>query len=162
MSESLDPYLILSGAAVRIGTFGFLARRNAISMLMSIELMLNAVNLAIVAFGAFGVAVDDGAKTSLAAQGSIVALMVMAVAAARPTVASAAATAMTISAMTEPSATRTPGPRAAAAVPNEPNATIARLTPLSISSIDISMLIALRRARKPNEPIAKSSPDRTR
>ena len=33
--------------------FGFLARRNAISMLMSIELMLNAVNLSIVAFGAF-------------------------------------------------------------------------------------------------------------
>ena len=36
-----------------IGSFGFLARRNAISMLMSIELMLNGVNLAIVAFGAF-------------------------------------------------------------------------------------------------------------
>ena len=34
-----------------IGSFGFLARRNAISMLMSIELMLNAVNLSIVAFG---------------------------------------------------------------------------------------------------------------
>ena len=33
--------------------FGFLARRNAISMLMSIELMLNAVNLSIVAFGSF-------------------------------------------------------------------------------------------------------------
>ena len=45
---------------------------------------------------------------------------------------------------------------------NAPNATIDRLTPLSISSIDISMLIALRRARKPNEPIANSIPDRTR
>ena len=36
-----------------IGSFGFLARRNAISMLMSIELMLNAVNLAALALGAF-------------------------------------------------------------------------------------------------------------
>ena len=45
---------------------------------------------------------------------------------------------------------------------NEPKATMARLTALSISSIDMSMLIALRRARKPNVPIAKSRPDRTR
>ena len=88
MSDSLDPYLILAGLLFAIGSFGFLARRNAISILMSIELMLNGVNLAIVAFGAFGVAVDavTGAKTSLAAQGSIVALMVMAVAAAEATV----------------------------------------------------------------------------
>ena len=53
LADSLDTYLTLSGALFAIGTFGFLARRNAISMLMSIELMLNAVNLAIVAFGAF-------------------------------------------------------------------------------------------------------------
>ena len=53
MSDSLDAYLILSGLLFAIGSFGFLARRNAISMLMSIELMLNGVNLAIVAFGAF-------------------------------------------------------------------------------------------------------------
>ena len=53
MSDSLDAYLILSGLLFAIGSFGFLARRNAISMLMSIELMLNAVNLTIVAFGAF-------------------------------------------------------------------------------------------------------------
>ncbi len=53
MSNSLDSYLVLSGLLFAIGTFGFLARRNAISMLMSIELMINAVNLTIVAFGAF-------------------------------------------------------------------------------------------------------------
>ena len=58
MSDSLDTYLILSGILFAIGSFGFLARRNAISMLMSIELMLNAVNLAIVAFGLFGKAAD--------------------------------------------------------------------------------------------------------
>ena len=88
MSDSLDAYLILSGLLFAIGSFGFLARRNAISMLMSIELMLNGVNLAIVAFGAFGVVTNaaTGVTTSLAAQGSIVALMVMAVAAAEATV----------------------------------------------------------------------------
>ena len=75
MSDTLDAYLILSGILFAIG---FLARRNAISMLMSIELMLNAVNLSIVAFGAF---IPD-----LGAQGSVIALMVMAVAAGEATV----------------------------------------------------------------------------
>ena len=78
LADSLDAYLVLSGALFAIGTFGFLARRNAISMLMSIELMLNAVNLAIVAFGAF--------IPGLRADGSVIALMVMAVAAAEATV----------------------------------------------------------------------------
>jgi NADH-quinone oxidoreductase subunit K len=78
MTDSLDAYLILSGILFSIGTFGFLARRNAISMLMSIELMLNAVNLAIVAFGAF--------EKELANQGSVIALIVIAVAAAEATV----------------------------------------------------------------------------
>ena len=80
MSDSLDAYLVLSGLLFAIGSFGFLARRNAISMLMSIELMLNGVNLAIVAFGAFG------ASAALAAQGSVIALIVIAVAAAEATV----------------------------------------------------------------------------
>ena len=74
MSHSLDAYLILSGLLFCIGTFGFLARRNAIAMLMSIELMLNAVNLAIVAFGAF--------TPQLAANGAVIALFVIATAAA--------------------------------------------------------------------------------
>ena len=78
LANSLDAYLVLSGALFAIGTFGFLARRNAISMLMSIELMLNGVNLAIVAFGSF---IPD-----LKAGGSIIALMVIAVAAAEATV----------------------------------------------------------------------------
>ena len=80
MSDSLDTYLILSGVLFAIGSFGFLARRNAISMLMSIELMLNAVNLAIVAFGLFGRYPDA------TAQGAVFALMVMTVAAAEATV----------------------------------------------------------------------------
>lgn len=78
LADSLDAYLILASALFAIGTFGFLGRRNAISMLMSIELMLNAVNLAIVAFGSF--------IPELRADGSAIALMVMAVAAAEATV----------------------------------------------------------------------------
>jgi len=78
LADQLNTYLTLSGALFAIGTFGFLARRNAISMLMSIELMLNAVNLTIVAFGAF---VPD-----LQGDGAVIALMVMAVAAAEATV----------------------------------------------------------------------------
>ncbi len=78
MSNSLDAYLVLSGLLFAIGTFGFLGRRNAISMLMSIELMLNAVNLSLVAFGSF--------VEPLRADGSVIAIMVMAVAAAEATV----------------------------------------------------------------------------
>ena len=78
MADTLNTYLTLSGALFAIGTFGFLARRNAISMLMSIELMLNAVNLSIVAFGAF--------IPGLQERGAVIALMVMAVAAAEATV----------------------------------------------------------------------------
>ena len=86
MSDSLDAYLVLSGLLFAIGSFGFLARRNAISMLMSIELMLNGVNLAIVAFGAFGTAAPRPPTGHVVAQGSVIALMVMAVAAAEATV----------------------------------------------------------------------------
>ena len=78
ISQSLDAYLILSGVLFAIGSFGFLARRNAISMLMSIELMLNAVNLSIIAFGAF--------STSLNVDASVIALIVMAAASAEAVV----------------------------------------------------------------------------
>jgi len=78
ISQSLDAYLVLAGLLFAIGSFGFLARRNAISMLMSIELMLNAVNLSIISFGAF--------STSLNVDASVIALIVMAAAAAEATV----------------------------------------------------------------------------
>jgi NADH-quinone oxidoreductase subunit K len=77
-SRSLSAYLTLSGLLFAIGMFGFLARRNAISMVMAIELMLNAVNLAIIAFASF--------NPALGANGSVIALLVMAVAAAEATV----------------------------------------------------------------------------
>ncbi len=46
----LSWYLILSAILFTLGVAGFLFRRNLITMFMSIELMLNAVNLTFVAF----------------------------------------------------------------------------------------------------------------
>lgn len=46
----LNWYLMLSAVVFMIGVFGFLTRRNIIIMFMSIELMLNAVNISLVAF----------------------------------------------------------------------------------------------------------------
>lgn len=46
----LDWYLIVAAILFCIGVFGVLARRNAVAVLMSIELMLNAVNINLVAF----------------------------------------------------------------------------------------------------------------
>jgi len=47
----VDYYIILSTILFTIGVVGVLVRRNALIIFMSIELMLNAANLAIVAFG---------------------------------------------------------------------------------------------------------------
>ena len=44
-------YVVLSALLFGLGVVGFLFKRNIITMFMSIELMLNAVNLAFVAFG---------------------------------------------------------------------------------------------------------------
>jgi NADH-quinone oxidoreductase subunit K len=79
-SRSLNAYLTLSAILFAIGMFGFLARRNAISMLMAIELMLNAVNLAIIGFASFST--TDSFRNA----GSVIALLVMAVAAGEATV----------------------------------------------------------------------------
>ena len=49
----LSHYLILSGVLFTIGTAGVLLRRNLITVLLSIEVMLNAVNLTFIAFGRF-------------------------------------------------------------------------------------------------------------
>jgi len=50
MSIPLSWFLILSAALFCIGLFGVLARKNAIAILLGIELMLNAVNINLVAF----------------------------------------------------------------------------------------------------------------
>lgn len=46
----LNWYIMLSAVMFSIGVFGFLARRNLIIMFMSIELMLNSVNISLIAF----------------------------------------------------------------------------------------------------------------
>jgi NADH:ubiquinone oxidoreductase subunit K len=49
----LNQFLFLAAALFCIGVYGVLARRNAVLVLASIELMLNAVNINLVAFGAY-------------------------------------------------------------------------------------------------------------
>ena len=53
MSVGLEHFLILSAVLFGIGLYGALAKRNAVVILMSIEIMLNAVNIAMVAFYRF-------------------------------------------------------------------------------------------------------------
>jgi NADH-quinone oxidoreductase subunit K len=65
-------YIALSAILFTIGTFGVLLRRNAIVMFMSVELMLNAANLAFVTF----------ARVHGQLDGQVIAFFVMVVAAA--------------------------------------------------------------------------------
>ena len=53
MSIGLEHYLILSAVLFSIGLYGALAKRNAIVVLMCVEIMLNAVNIALVGFSRF-------------------------------------------------------------------------------------------------------------
>ena len=50
MGQFVEHYVLLSAVIFTIGAVGFLVRRNVLVQLMSIELMLNAVNLNLVAF----------------------------------------------------------------------------------------------------------------
>jgi NAD(P)H-quinone oxidoreductase subunit 4L len=49
----LNQFLFLAAVLFCFGVYGVLARKNGVLVLMSIELMLNAVNINLVAFGAF-------------------------------------------------------------------------------------------------------------
>ena len=72
LTVTLNHYLVLSALLFSIGVAGVLLRRNAIIIFMSIELMLNAVNLTFIAF----------ARHLHSLDGQICGLFVMAVAAA--------------------------------------------------------------------------------
>jgi len=50
LGDVIEHYVLLSAVLFTLGAVGFLVRRNALVQLMSIELMLNAVNLTLVAF----------------------------------------------------------------------------------------------------------------
>ena len=71
-------YLAVAAGLFSIGLYGVLARRNAIAILMSIELMLNAVNINLVAFWRY--------QTPLALSGQVFAAFVFVVAAAEAAV----------------------------------------------------------------------------
>jgi NAD(P)H-quinone oxidoreductase subunit 4L len=58
MPLSLGHYLALASVLFSIGLYGVLAKRNAIIILMCIEIMLNAVNIAMVGFSRFLTPVD--------------------------------------------------------------------------------------------------------
>ena len=60
LSVTLAHYLALSGVVFGIGTVIALSKRNAVAVLMGIELMLNAVNLALLAFSRFSSAFAAG------------------------------------------------------------------------------------------------------
>ena len=68
----VNQFLLLGAALFAIGVYGVLARRNGVLVLMSIELILNAVNINLIAFGAHHGAVA----------GQVFALFVIAIAAA--------------------------------------------------------------------------------
>ena len=58
-------YLVLSAVLFSLGVLGFLLKRNIITLFMSIELMLNAVNLSFVAFATQWQALRDRKSTRL-------------------------------------------------------------------------------------------------
>ena len=73
-SAGLDQYLILSAVLFCIGLFGVLTQRNVIKIIMCLEIMLNAVNIALIAFSQY--------ITPVALTGQVFAIFVMVVAAA--------------------------------------------------------------------------------
>ncbi len=76
MEPTLIHYLVLGAATFCIGMAGVLIRRNAITLFMCIELMLNSVNLTFIAFSKYRVDLD----------GHVFSFFVMAVAAAEAAV----------------------------------------------------------------------------
>jgi NADH:ubiquinone oxidoreductase subunit K len=78
MSIGLEHYLILSAVLFSIGLYGALSKHNAIVILMCIEIMLSAVNIALVAFSRFIV--------PLQLTGQVFAIFTIAVAAAETAV----------------------------------------------------------------------------
>ena len=73
---TLNHFLFLSALLFSIGTVGIFVRRNLITLLLSVEIMLNAVNLTFVAVGRFNGSVE----------GQIITFFVMTVAAAEAAV----------------------------------------------------------------------------
>lgn len=85
MGITLSHYLVLAGALFTVGAIGVVVRHNALTVIMSIELMLNAANLTFVAFSRFPVNANvTGVETAM--DGHASAFFVIAVAAAEAAV----------------------------------------------------------------------------
>jgi NADH:ubiquinone oxidoreductase subunit K len=77
-SAGLDQYLVLSAVLFCIGLYGVLTQRNVIKIIMCLEIMLNAVNIALIAFSRY--------VTPVTLTGQIFAIFVIVVAAAEVSV----------------------------------------------------------------------------
>ncbi|OGO37458.1 MAG: NADH-quinone oxidoreductase subunit K [Chloroflexi bacterium RBG_16_57_8] len=78
MSVGLEHYLVLSSALFAIGLYGALSKKNTIVILMCVEIMLNGVNIAMVAFSRY--------VTPVLLTGQVFAIFIMVVAAAEAAV----------------------------------------------------------------------------
>ncbi len=76
---TLSQFLVLSAGLFSIGVYGVLIRRNAVLILISVEVMLAAVNINLVAFGRY---LEDTGFVDTAVNGQVFALFVITVAAA--------------------------------------------------------------------------------
>ena len=79
MNSFLERYILLACALFSIGVYGLISSRNVIRILMSIELLLSAVNINLVAFSSY--------LDPLEIKGQVFAIFVMAIAAAEAAIA---------------------------------------------------------------------------
>jgi NADH-quinone oxidoreductase subunit K len=79
---TLPHYLVVSAALFSLGVLGVLTRRNAVNVLMGIELILNSANVNLVAFSRYG-----NAPVAQQLQGQLFAVFVIVIAAAEVAVA---------------------------------------------------------------------------
>lgn len=80
---TLNQFLVLGAVVFCIGLFGALSKRNAVSILMSIEIMLNAVNITLVAYASAFLHAPHGERLT----GQVFAIFIITVAAAEAAVA---------------------------------------------------------------------------
>ena len=85
MVVTLTHFLILSAVIFSIGLYGALAKSNVVAILMSIEIMFNAVNITLVAFSRYVPA--RAGSPGIGLNGQVLALFIIAVAAAEAAVA---------------------------------------------------------------------------
>jgi NADH:ubiquinone oxidoreductase subunit K len=83
MGLNLNQFLVLGAVLFCIGLYGALAKRNGVAVLMGIEIMLNAVNITLVAFSFF----NTVPKYTTLLTGQIFAIFIITVAAAEAAVA---------------------------------------------------------------------------